>query len=247
MPPLILIGLPGAGAGGPWLIHWNLLFARLMREYRVVCCYGMGANIYQVRNHCMPAWDNLPEMPLYMLWIDSDNLVTYEAFALLREALQRNAQLDMVAGWAWTQDVMGDERPKISAGYWQDNKALNLQHSEILEAVDDNELIPVEWTGLCFSLIRAASLRALSPTPFLPIPVQVGDTMRLLAEDESFCLLGSKAGLQFAVHPAVNVPHLKPKPIHPEAQAKLELDVPEIITRGNLEQTGDLTPEEVPT
>jgi len=247
MPPLILIGLPGAGAGGPWLIHWNMLFARLMREYRVVCCYGMGANVYQVRNRCMPAWGQLPEDPLYMLWIDSDNLVTYEGFALLREALQRNANLDMVAGWAWTQDVMGDERPKISAGYWRDGKAVNLQYQEISEATADKELIPVEWTGLCFALIRAASLKLLGPQPFMPIPVQTENGMRLFAEDESFCHLAAQTGLQFAVHPGVKVPHLKPKPIEPEAEARINMEGSEVLVRGDLQETGEPKPEEVPT
>ena len=239
MPPLILIGLPGAGAGGPWLIHWNMLFARFMREYRVVCCYGMGANIYQVRNRCMPAWDKLPNEVEFMLWIDSDNLVTYEAFDLLRIALKKNPSLDMVAGWAWTQDVMGDEQPKISAGYWYGEVAANLQHQQILNSIAADKLIPVDWTGLCFALIRAESLKQLGSQPFMPIPVQNGDTTRLLSEDESLCLLARQMGLKLAVHPGVKVPHLKPKPIEPKAEARIAMQAEEIIVQGEAQ------PEEV--
>lgn len=243
MPPLLLIGLPGAGAGGPWLIHWNMLFARLMREYRVVCCYGMGANIYQVRNRCMPVWDRLPATADYMLWIDSDNLVSYEAFDALRKGLETNTSLDVVAGWAWTQDVMGEETPKISAGYWRDGDAVNLEYEEVVEAIRNDELIPVEWTGLCFALMRASSLKLLGPHPFMPIPTQAGEKVRLLSEDESFCLLGHQTGLQFAVHPRVRVPHLKPKPIQPEADSKVQIQAEEVLVR-DLEKSQKL--QEVP-
>lgn len=246
MPPLILIGLPGAGAGGPWLIHWNMLFARLMREYRVVCCYGMGANIYQVRNDCMPAWDKLPQMPEYMLWIDADNLVSFEAFCALRAALENNPHLDMVAGWAWTQDVMGNQRPRISAGYWRDDRPTNLQYRSILEAGNANTLIPVDWTGLCFALVRAEKLKRLGPKPFLPIPIQnEEDILGLMSEDESFCLLARQMGLQLAVHPQVNLPHMKLKPIDPDAEAKIETENLRVLAQGHLEEPGEPKFEEV--
>ena len=245
MPPLILIGLPGAGAGGPWLIHWNILFARLLQEYRVVLCYGMGANIYSVRNDCIPVWDSLPMRAEYMLWIDSDNLVTYEAFEQLRTALETNTELDMVAGWAWTQDAMGHQRPKISAGQWKNPR--NLQHREIEEAIAADRLIRVDWTGLCFALIRANKLKPLGPQPFLPIPVRSNGKAQLLSEDESFCLLAGQMGLKFAVHPGVKVPHLKPKPIEPDQDSKIEIKVPEVIAQGYAEETGESKPEEVVT
>lgn len=246
MPPLILVGLPGAGAGGPWLIHWNMLFARLMREYRVVCCYGMGANIYQVRNYCMPAWDKLPVQAEYMLWLDSDNLATYEGFTALRTALENNASLDMVAGWAWTQDVMGDEQPKISAGCYG-GQSINLQYGEIVRATKADKLLMVDWTGLCFALIRASSLQRLGPKPFMPVPVQDGEIVHLLSEDESFCLRADQMGLKFAVHPGVEVPHLKLKPIRPETNATINVQAEEVIVQRDLDRTGELKPEEVPT
>ena len=248
MPPLILVGLPGAGAGGPWFIHWNSFFAQLLREYRVAPCYGMGSNVYRVRNDCMPAWDKLPYPADYMLWIDSDNLFTYEMFKTLRASLESYPGLDVVAGWSWVQDVMGNERPKISAGQWKDSKPVNLQYREILTAKKAGGLLLVQWTGLSFALIRAESLKRLGPEPFMPIPEQDDDgTVHLLSDSESFCYFAGQMGLKFAVHPGVKTPHLKPKPIEPDIQARIEMEGPEVITQGYQEETGEPEPEEVPT
>ncbi len=213
--PRLIVCLPGSGFSDKWLAGWNALYSKLVLEYRVTVIQASGNNIYDVRNVCVrKIAEFVSEIddfePEHVLWIDSDNIVSFEGFQLLHMSLTAVAEASAVGAWYLFQPPAGigeGEQPMIAAGKGDDRPTVD----DVRAAFDAGAyLLEMDYIGFGFLLMDFRMLDKLGLLPFCPILRDDGDCE---TDDATFGLRATQKGHKLFLNAAVHAPHLKLLPI----------------------------------
>lgn len=202
----IALCCPGDAFSTAWNAFTFQLYAELLKHMAVFPpIWGYNCNLYMIRAAMLDKLLASEQKPDLVLWIDSDNLLTYEDFAILRADLDANPSLDAVAGWYWVRANDYATKPKVSAGAADTRglRALTMQEM----AASKVDLMPVTWCGFGAFLMRYSMLEKLGPRAF--VPVVEGDGWGFSGDDVSFCKRAVDAGCAMAVDRRVRALHLK--------------------------------------
>jgi len=163
--------------------------------------FASGCNLYDVRNSVLRRIKGREFTPDYLLWIDSDNLVSAEGFNLLLEAIEKY-DLDGCGGWYF---MNSSTPPNMIAAGWNDEK---LSRPTIEDMEKAAEPFPIDYFGFGCFLVKYECFTELGEIPFSPRRVE-GQPRNYLGDDISFFLDSREKGRKYFIHPKVFVPHLK--------------------------------------
>lgn len=198
---------PGSDFSDTWNAYTFNLLAHLMHEYSVFLpMWGYSSNVYIIRCSMLAALLAAKAKPDFVLWVDSDNLLTYEDFALLAADLE-NPEVDMVAAWAWCRPNDYRTEQKISVGRADAAGKLKPLTLDDLKAAPA-DLVPIEYSGFPAVLMRYSVLERVGEGGFAPL-VGTAHAWGFAGEDVSFCRRALDAGCKLFVDRRVRVPHLK--------------------------------------
>jgi hypothetical protein len=197
----LLILLPGNPDQADWTMHYAMLLLYLCARFEVVIRGSSGNNIYLVRQ--LLAKEAAELHPDYVLWIDSDNLVTVEGFQYLHSAAEADPELSIIGGWYFYPTHGG--KIKVAAG-WNPPTPENMITLERIQAATD--LIEVGYIGFGMCLMKGQVFQATRPHHFRPI-LDDSAPEGFLTDDAGFCQLAREKGYRSYLHPAVFVHHLK--------------------------------------
>jgi hypothetical protein len=210
----IMICLPGESYSAAWTSMWTQLLHSLMPFFDVIPLFCYSTNVYVTRAALANAIMESKPSPDYVLWIDDDNLLTFDQFMILLKDLEDNPQADSVSAWTW---IMGDvfaSPSKVSVGVFDgkgDCKALDPR--VMREGIED--LIKIDWTGFPVVLMRyEAIVKTGGHKAFQPYPAP-GHAYGFYGEDASFCKRAQDVGVRLYVDRRVKVPHLKLQGVEP--------------------------------
>ena len=212
---ILALCLPGESFSSAWVYHLAGLLGYMHNQFIVIPYFGYASDPYITRQGMLEGIlkdaQESGNVPDYVLWLDDDNLLTWENFARLLRNLDA-FNMDVVAGWCHIQgNTENTEKPLISCGLWPEG-ASSIQHltqAWIDMSAMKNELIPVDWTGFPCVLMRYSVLERAEDRPFLNI-LEPTFKWGKAGEDISFCrTIKQRAGIQIYVDPCVHVPHLK--------------------------------------
>jgi hypothetical protein len=163
-----------------------------------------------------------------VLWLDDDNILRPEQFAMLLQDLDDHAELSGVVGWCWCDpadpEAVKNAPLEMSCGRQGEDmlcKRLTLEDWKAAKEsgnwlVGSDEVAPdAFWSGFPVVLMRYEALQKLGALVFAPMvmpKVHHGFT----SEDTSFFYRAHQAGLKFAVDLRVKVSHLKVRTIEPQ-------------------------------
>lgn len=239
--PAIAVLKPGSNFDTAWACAWDVLYPHLLTKFRVINVPLKCSNQYIARDMCVrnlkSAMTTHELNPEYVLWIDSDNILTPDGFDLLLEAIQANkSQIDAIGGWYWI-DV---EPPQICAavsvgpsdvkGWLTSGATTQVKFESIQEAYDDKALVEVTaHMGFGALLMKTEMVLGEGEYPFSPvmrIPIgesYQGQAVEYMGDDVSFCRRTIAKGRRYFIHPDVYLPHLKNK----------ELEAPKLKRRSH--------------
>ena len=212
---ILALCLPGEAFSSAWVYHLAGLLGYMHNQFIVIPYFGYASDPYITRQGMLEGIlkdaQESGNVPDYVLWLDDDNLLTWENFARLLRNLEA-FEMDVVAGWCHIQgNTENTQKPLISCGLWPEG-ASSIQHltqAWIDMSAEKNELIPVDWTGFPCVLMRYSVLERAEDRPFLNI-LEPTFKWGKAGEDISFCrTIKQRAGIQIYVDPCVHVPHLK--------------------------------------
>jgi hypothetical protein len=214
-PRVIAVCTPGRDFSMQWKHSWQELEASMLANGIGFCNFdGYSNNIYMTRLILLRDVFSHLEQFDYLLWIDSDNLVSWECLQHLLRDLDEYPDVSMVAGWYYLQaEGNGETEPEIkaSAGRWINQEFCALPISE-LEAA--HTLLEVDCTGFGCVLMRADTARLAGPDAFIA-RVSQDYQWGMTGDDISFCLTLKERGGKILVDPRLRVEHLKRQPIRP--------------------------------
>jgi hypothetical protein len=200
---------PGDSFPQSWNAHAFVMFAEMLRDYAVFMpLWGYCSNVYVVRlamlDHLLKA-ENKPDL---VLWVDSDNLLTYEQFCTLAADLEEHPDADLVAGWSWCRPNDYKVERKVSAGHFDEagGRCAPLTFEEMQAAPRD--LIEVGYTGFPAVLMRYSTLERAGANAFAPVS-SPAFAWGFSPEDVAFSRAAVAAGCRLFVDRRVRVPHLK--------------------------------------
>lgn len=208
---LEMLGLCFPGASYDWRPHLSnvLLVAKLAARFELILAARSCSNQYIVRDLCVSDVRGAVQgsggrHPKYVLWRDSDNVLTAEGFDLLYDALESAPQVSAVGGWYWMDTVP----PQVCAANLADDKEEWIPFQEIQAAADELRLIELTGQiGFGAVLMRWEVLETAGQWPFSPIiNPQTGQYM---GDDVSFIRRSIARGHRWYLHPEVYLPHLK--------------------------------------
>ena len=113
------VGLPGDHYSSSWVFHWTKLFQDLGVYFHVDPLFCYSSNVYATRTTILEHFMDARPQPDFILWIDDDNLVTFDQVYQLLYDLKTNPDFDMIAGWCWLAGDVYDHMPtppRTSAG-----------------------------------------------------------------------------------------------------------------------------------
>jgi hypothetical protein len=212
----LAICLPGEHFSSAWVMHWTQLFSQLMPHFDLVPLFCYTSNVYVTRAALANGVVESKPSPDYVLWIDDDNLLTYEQFCLMLKDLEDNPQIDSLSAWAWIQGDVTTTKPKVSVGMMDGYNCRALRHEEMMKGNED--LIRVDWTGFPAvlmkyeALVRVGGHKAFQP---VPVPDNTSYPYGFYGEDNSFSVNAQKHGVRMYVDRRIRVPHLKLRDAEP--------------------------------
>ena len=212
-PLTIVACIPGREFSGRFFDAWNE-FAERCREIgvRLIVSRRYDAVVYYARNRVaggdvrrgpkQEPWGGEVDYD-YMLWIDSDVVFRFEDFqALLAH------KVDLVGGLY----LMADNERYAAVEHM--NEALFQEQGEFefltpAKLESRQGLVPVDYCGFGFVLVRRGIFEKLEYPWFRPITIEICGCSEFTSEDVGFCLMAKKAGVQMMVDPRVVVGHEK--------------------------------------
>jgi len=223
--------LPGDVFPWTWVDNWSRLLLHLGNKFEFAWTFQSCSNQYFARDF---AWQSLQRhmlksnwTPDYVLWLDSDNILTEAQFDLLYYAIENGTAIDAIGGWYWI-DV---EPPQVCARVRETGGAIrSITIDELQYASDNLRLLPInDHMGFGAMLMRWSVMAGAGQWPFTPMlqtdwkrimmePLQPdslpGPIGPYKGDDVSFCHRAiMERGFKFFVHPEVYLPHLKRKDI----------------------------------
>jgi hypothetical protein len=202
-------------AGEQFGMTWMLSFMRLRsdliaRGWEVEVHGNYTSNVFITRiANAQSVLGNSPKSD-YVLWIDDDNIVTYEHVAQLLSDLEARPDASMVVGWCWVISEM-DNTVRVSCGNISPD-GVHCTNFESLDFLRSRELRPIEWSGFPCVLMRYSMLQSVGPQAFLPI-IDPRLQWGMSGEDTAFCMHAGDAGHVMLVDPRVKVQHWKHRAI----------------------------------
>lgn len=198
--PLLALCVPGYEFSWMFLNSILMFLPRLLADYQ--CCIECATsnNIFVVRNRCVS--DVLTatagrELD-YVLWIDHDHIFDYDQFLVLKKSLDEHPELAGIGAYYYVQSGI-PAGAEIAAGWFDGDK--HVTQAEIAAAT---EPIEIDYTGFGFMLMRGSAIQ-FQKDPFNPV-LHDGT---FHGDDASYCYSARQHGFRFAIHPKVNVAHLK--------------------------------------
>jgi hypothetical protein len=224
--PLVICCVPGSQFSACWTANWTALWSYLLAHYRAIPLFGVSSNIYANRGQMATDVLNYPSAE-FVLWLDSDNILTPAQFERMVEDLAEST-LHGVAGWCWSGPGT------ISAGDFDSNhQAIPMQYEKLMDG--DDPVKPVQWSGFPAFLMRPDALRNAGEFPFAAI-IDPHYRYGMSGEDTAFCLKAGARGSRFAVDRRVKLPHLKLQPEEYSfpggAKASQGLKEPALVEKG---------------
>jgi hypothetical protein len=196
----LLILLPGNPDQAEWVAHYSLLFLYLCVHFEVTTRSSSGNNIYLVRQ--LLAKEAQALRPDYVLWIDSDNLVTVEGFQHLFSSAEADPDVSIIGAWYY---FPASDGIRIAAGR-NPATAANMVTQDKIVAADN--LMAVGYIGFGMCLMKGQVFQDTAPYHFRPI-LDDASPEGFMTDDAGFCCLAAERGHKTFLHPAVRVEHLK--------------------------------------
>ena len=218
------------GSNYDWRVHEanNVLSVNLASRFDLFVIFQACSNQYIVRDLCSSAMRNSLKQagrkPKYVLWRDSDNVLTDSGFDLLYDALESAPQISAIGGWYYRNptEVCAANLDTNGVETW-------LKFEEIQAAADSLKLIEVSGQiGFGALLMRWEVMEGSGEWPFSPIVAPSGQYM---GDDVSFIRRSMARGHRWFLHPEVYLPHYKMDDI-PAPRLKISdrdvVDVPQL-------------------
>lgn len=186
--------------------HFNLFF-QLAQRFNVMPMFSYCSNVYVVREHMTHDLRKLPMKPDYILWMDDDNIASWEQVEMLISDLDAYPDVDVIAGWCYAIPDGNWTHDRTSVGTFDDKRrCVSWTAAQVL--AEPRGLKQVDWTGFPTVLMRPSVLDKLGAHPFAPI-LSEDYEYGLAGEDISFSIRAKQAGLKIMVDDRVRVAHLK--------------------------------------
>lgn len=212
----ILVLLPGNPVNATWCSAWTGLLCHMSGKFDVILRGACSNNIYITRH--ILALEAEAIKPDYVLMIDSDNLVTVDAFESLMAQMEAYPSVSILGAWYYFQNSKGI---KIAAGGLPATDG-NLVTPEQIAAA--TELMEVGFIGFGMCLMRGQVFQDTAPEHFRPI-LDPASEFGFMTDDVGFCKLARERGHKTYLHPFVRVEHLKTMNVPaPAGQSKGEKD-----------------------
>lgn len=220
IPPraTVAVALPGETFSDVWVAHWTSLFAELQARYVVAATFGYCSNVYMTRGSIC---DNLLTggRPIdYVLWLDDDNVLRYDQFEMLMQALRDHPELDGVVGWCWVQPDNYGIEPCVSCGMISADgiTSIPMSYQKLMEG--ETDLRWIDYSGFPVVLMRFETLKKAGKYPFAAIR---DDRLSwgMSGEDTAFFIHAKENGCKFAVDRRIKVPHFKRRAAEPDMRA----------------------------
>lgn len=223
-PLTVVACIPGREFSGRFFDAWNALAERCRDVgIRLVLSRTYDAVVYYARNKVVGGdvrrgprqapWGGEVDYD-YMLWIDSDVVFRFEDFQRLLAH-----KVDMVAGLY----LMADNTHLAAVEHMDEARFQKEGRFEFLTPAKLEKrsgLVPVDYCGFGFVLVRRGVFERLEYPWFRPIYVEIGACREFTSEDVGFCMLAKKAGIPMLVDPKVVVGHEKAVVLAPPTMAK---------------------------
>lgn len=218
-PLTVVCCIPGREFSGRFFDAWNA-FSEQAREagVRLVLSRTYDAVVYYARNKVaggdvrrgpkQAPWGGTVDYD-YMLWIDSDVVFRFEDFQRLL-----GHGKDFVAGLYLMADAthFAAVEHMDEARFQRDGRFEFLTPAKLASR---RGLVPVDYCGFGFVLVRRGVFERLEYPWFRPIYVEIGACREFTSEDVGFCMLAKKAGIEIFVDPRVVVGHEKAVVLEP--------------------------------
>jgi len=204
-PKVIAFCIAGERFPLAWVNYWTVLLGQMMQKYLTQGHFAYSSNVYVTRNTLQQSVMEAARKPDYVLWLDDDQLVTFENVEQLVSDLQEHSQIDAVFGWTWIQPDVYTMPGECSAG--DQRKGLNHRFTAT-ELKEHQGLKEITHSGFPLVLMRYEVLERLGPKAFSP-RMNPDSPQGFDGEDFAFCTRAREKGLRLFVDTRVHVPHLK--------------------------------------
>jgi GT2 family glycosyltransferase len=196
----LLVLLPGNPVNASWCSAWTHLLCHLTQKFNVVLRGACSNNIYITRHVLALEAEKL--QPDYVLMIDSDNIVSIDAFESLMAQMEAYPSVSILGAWYYFQNSKGIQ---IAAGGLPATTDQLVTPEQIAAAT---ELMEVGFIGFGFCLMRGQVFQDTAPEHFRPI-LDPDSEFGFMTDDAGFCFLARQRGHKTYLHPFVRVEHLK--------------------------------------
>jgi len=224
--PKLAVMLAGENFSQPFVGAWTELVTALGVTFDVYVTFGYSSNVYFTRQQMSETILNGPHKYEYVLWIDDDQILTYDNFKLLFRDLQDHPEYEGIVGWAWCQNnYYASSIPMMSCGYiGSDGKPVRFTQATMFSGTEDVK--EIDFSGFPAALLRGDTMDKVNPEAFMPvIDREQFPPYGVSGEDAGFFYRARAKGLKFAVDRRVKVPHLKMGFAEP---ASLDMPVPAV-------------------
>jgi len=174
-----------------------LSFIRMRRPEGTPLFTLSGSRVDKQRNMIVEAVLNSKAQ--WLLFIDDDHLVPVDGLERLmahNKPFVTGVYLTKNEPFRTTQ--MGEVEGREGEGY----------ASLTAEQIGSKALVPIDATGMGFTLIRREVFEAL-PKPWYSVAIQPNGNVK--GEDVYFCEKARKAGIELLADVSLNIPHLTPR------------------------------------
>ncbi len=206
--------LPGDSFSAAWVTHWTEIFSQMGADYNLVPIFCQASSVYVVRAALADAILRCSPRPDYVVWIDSDNLVTSTQLRALIRDLEEHPEISVASGWCHClSDVHPNANGMISGGMfdWDGNvKPMPLQM--LIDSKTD--LIEWDYTGFPLVVMPFDTLMKVGRDGFVPV-LNPKHPWGFHGEDASFSKRVKDAGGRLFVDRRIRVPHLKLRAAEP--------------------------------
>ncbi len=203
----IALCLPGQTYSSPWVAAYAQLYSMLQASgWQVINLFSYSSNVYVTRQCLADAVLKANPQPQFVLWLDDDNLLTFEQFQMMLDDLTCPVA-DAIAAWTWIQpDVHTNPDPTVSCGGLDElGRCDPFTYAQIASA---KGLVEVDYTGFPAVLMTHRLLAMVGPQGFTPI-LNPSHPFGIVGEDTAFCIHAREAGFRLFTDPRLYVPHLK--------------------------------------
>ena len=167
----------------------------------------MGNQIGRQRQNVFDTWADKYKTD-WLLWIDSDIVLTPEAFKLVWDTADKDTR-PVVSGLYFVSKEIENSLMEPMPAVFKENK--NKYELEILDPIPYNQVIEIDSTGFGFLLMHKSiisKIRKENPDYSL-FAEEEGLGEKYVSEDIVFCRKLKKTGIKIYAHTGATVQHMK--------------------------------------